>query len=320
MFGNNDLAMMGRRGSAALFLTLLGLTSPASAQEGDATLATQLFDEGRDEMKAQRFASACPKLAESARLDEKVGTLAKLAECEEHTGHLAAARAHWQQAMDLARTTGDERAAEVGRELSRVDAIVPKIRIVISHPPSGLTLDLDRARLTIASVGVPLPVDPGTHTLVARAEGRTPWTADVETRADGALTTVSVPELTLGASREASPELASQRTSPITTSPLRTVGPILAAAGAVSLVIGTVFGVRALSDKSAAQDAGCNGVTCPTTAAGGLRDDARAAGTISTIFVATGAALALGGVILWIAAPRSSSVGAGVGMNAAGTF
>ena len=43
-------------------------------------MATELFNAGRDLMTAGNFAAACPKLAESARLDVKVGTLGKLAE------------------------------------------------------------------------------------------------------------------------------------------------------------------------------------------------------------------------------------------------
>src|SRR5687767_9143297 len=57
--------------------------APASAQTHDAAAATQLFQEGRDLLKQGKHAAACAKLAESQRLDARVGTLLNLADCEE---------------------------------------------------------------------------------------------------------------------------------------------------------------------------------------------------------------------------------------------
>src|SRR5207248_8067153 len=92
------------------FLAAFTFAVVARAQSNDAGIASQLFDAGRDLMKRGDYASACPKLFESARLEPRVGTLARLAECEEKIGHLAAARGHWKDTVELARAQKDDRA------------------------------------------------------------------------------------------------------------------------------------------------------------------------------------------------------------------
>src|SRR5678815_971664 len=122
------------------FLGVFTLAAVAHAQSGDAGIASQLFDAGRDLMKRGDFASACPKLFESARLEPRVGTLARLAECEEKIGHVAAARGHWKDAAELARAQRDDRAAHAEDEFKRVDAIVPRLILKTQSTPPGFAV------------------------------------------------------------------------------------------------------------------------------------------------------------------------------------
>ena len=61
-------------------------TARAEASLGDKAAAQSLFDEGRRLMGEAKYADACPKLAESQKLDPGVGTQFHLADCYEHLG------------------------------------------------------------------------------------------------------------------------------------------------------------------------------------------------------------------------------------------
>jgi hypothetical protein len=287
--------------------SLLGTwTAPARAGDGeDAAAATQLFNAGRDLMRANDYAAACPKLAESARLQATVGALAKLAECEEHEGRRVSAYARWQQALNLARSTGDERTADVERETARLDAIVPKLRIVAGGPmPPDVVIRLDTVELGLAGLGVPLPVEPGTHTLQVSAPHKASWSTRVETAGDGATTPITIPPL----EDESSPALppapafraAAARLPPPESQSWRTVGVIATATGVAALAGGTVLGLVALHQRDVAS---CPGNVCPDEASANTLRAAKSSADVSTALFIAGGVLAAGGLAVWWLSP-----------------
>ena len=100
---------------AALVLGVLsGAPAAARAQTSSAAAAEALFDDGRALMKQGDHARACPKLAESQRLDPAPGTLLALGVCWEAAGRIA--RAHGAFVAARTRTTeaGTSTAATPG--------------------------------------------------------------------------------------------------------------------------------------------------------------------------------------------------------------
>src|SRR5262245_52435554 len=69
----------------------------------DAALAEELFRAAKALMTEGRNVEACPKLAESYRLDPAGGTLLTLALCHETTGRTASAWADFTNAIALAK-------------------------------------------------------------------------------------------------------------------------------------------------------------------------------------------------------------------------
>src|SRR6516165_10100597 len=79
----------------------------AFAQSSDDAAAAQaMFDEGQKAMQAGDFNTACPKLAESQRLDPGVGTLTNLAVCHEKAGLIASAWAEYLEVVTEAQRAG----------------------------------------------------------------------------------------------------------------------------------------------------------------------------------------------------------------------
>ncbi len=284
--------------AALCILASAAFAVPARAQTAsEAATATELFNAGRDLMREGRFAEACPKLAESARIDAKVGTLGKLAECDEKTGHLADAYAHWQQALNLARVAHDDREPRVREELARLETVVPRVRLTSAGHEPDLSVRLDSLEVSAAALDVPFAIDPGTHTVTVTAKGKKPWSSTFTAKADGKTSTVAIPAL------EVAPEEAPPKEN-ATGGPLRTAAIVSGAAGIVALGIGTAFGFSAKSKRDDSNaPGGCRGNDCPPAAAA-LRDEARAAGDAATIAFVAGGVLVATGVTLWLVAPR----------------
>lgn len=291
---------------------------PPSEHEYGEALAAELFTTGRDLMAQGKFAEACPKLEESARLDARVGTLGKLAECEERTGQLVRARTHWQQALNLARVERDDRLGLAEQQFRRVDRIVPKVHVALAgKPPAGLKLRIDDLDLGAKSMAVPVPLDPGRHVVTVSAPGKKSWTATLHLQPDGKVTSLSVPAL--AAATVAKPTgPAGPRQDTTTPQPpqpgfsLRTAGFVAGGLSVVGLAIGAYYGVAARSKLDLSNALGCNGNVCSQTGAD-ARNDARAAGDLSTAFFLAGGALAAGAVTLIVI---GSDTGASPSMRA----
>jgi hypothetical protein len=149
-------------------------------------------------MEAGRFSEACPKLAESQRLDPGGGTILNLAVCYEKDGKLASAWAAYNEALSAAIKDGRKEREQLARE--RVGALAPKVpRLVVSVPAtsevSGLEVLLDGQPLRRAAWGVDSAVDAGTHRVEARAPGRAGWSAIVAVESSQSVHRIDVPLL-----------------------------------------------------------------------------------------------------------------------------
>jgi hypothetical protein len=305
--------------TAALVLAAITVSGSAGAETSDAVAAQALFDQARALMASGKADQACPKFAESQRLDPGVGTLLNLAACYETSGRPASAWSTFLEAESAARAANNAEGVRVSRE--RAAALAPKLtklRVTVNQAAlEGLEVRRDGRLVGREQWGLEIPVDPGKHTLSASAPGHLPWQTELEARDPGRTVSVEVPALepaptgqtTASASHSAaaaatdeSPQRVSEPTqqhSRIGTQ--RWLGIGAGVIGVAGVTIGTVFGLKSMSKHDEAEKH-CDGADCRDTTGVGLRDDARDAGNLSTLgFILGGVGLA-GGAVLWFTA------------------
>jgi hypothetical protein len=178
--------------------SLVAGTAAAQSPGAEVALAEMLYRQGRQLMAEGKTSEACPKFAESYRLDAATGTLLNLAACHEAEKKLATAWLEYTEAITLARR--DKREDRIRFAQERLTSIEPKLsRLTVIVPPASevpeLEVQVDHVSVRRAAWGVPAPVDPGSHTIEARAKGRKAWSKQMTVDREATNITVTIPLL-----------------------------------------------------------------------------------------------------------------------------
>jgi hypothetical protein len=304
--------------SLILGLTVLGWAVPAAAQDSNAAIAESLFRDGKRLSAEHKFAEACPKFAESYKLDPGLGTLLNLATCHEAEGKPASAWAEFSEASSRARRDGDNDRAQLAEE--HVRALEPKLAHIsialAGSAPAGLVIKFDGRELSSAALGVQFPVDPGQHQVEASAPGKQNYSQTIEAPGPAGSATVTVPQLqdAPGAAAPAAP-VAAVPTAPSATpaaqpaeatSPPGPSGPshtaVIASgvATGVFLVGAVATGILYSADRSNFNTANSN--LDPNRF--DKRDSAATMGTVNLVFSA--GTLVSAGLLVYFLATQSS--------------
>ncbi len=298
---------------AVLAAASLVLLAPSAAWAGNEAAAEALFVEAQKLVKEKKYAEACPKFAESNRLDRGAGTLIHLADCYEKNKQTASAWATYKEAASAAQALG--RADWQKLATQRSNALEPKLAkltIKVSDPVDKLEVTKDGAPYAQASWGVALPVDVGSHTVEASAPGYKPFQTIVSVSKDGEKLDVVVPKL------EAAPKAVAEAPKPEPAKPpppkeeedgsgQRAVGFIVAGVGVAGLAVGGVTGLMAIGKNNEAKEKCPNEGACASQEGVDANDGAKSLGLVSTIAFGAGAALVVGGAVLIFTAPKGAN-------------
>lgn len=293
--------------------TFIFVASNARADED----ARELSKRGYELFLANKCEEAIPLLEQSAKVTPDPRTLVNLARCEEKLKRVRDAVTHYEAARELAR---EKLSAEMVKQLDTMvetaRSHVPHVTISLAEGAPANTVvkqnDVEVAR------DREIAVDPGTNAFVVWAAGYEPKTFTV-TLTEGQTQSLAVaPGAKLESAPPPKPLIAIPPSNEPNKSPLKTVGIITMIAGAGAVALGGVFGAVAMGKKNSAEDAGCSDRVCPDGNAANLRNDAKAAGTVSTIFFIGGGVLAAAGLGIFIVAPSASSDR--VGLSVSGRF
>jgi hypothetical protein len=268
-------------------------------------------------MEQGQFASACPKLVESQRLDPAVGTLLYLGECYFRNGQTATAWATFLSAAEAAARAGQPDREKIARQrASELFGLVS--RLVIEVPAAvqvpALEVKLDTAPMGAASWGVQTAVDPGKHLIEVSAPHYLPWSTTIVIPANGSQSTVTVPRLNrarmVPSTSDSTLAWHAPGADPTVDAGTRArnqriIGIATAGVGVVGLATGVIFGLKAKS-KEADSEAYCwqtDNSRCGPKGVS-LISEGKHYATISTVGFVFGGLGVVGGAVVYLTAPK----------------
>jgi hypothetical protein len=325
------LATEKRHGVAVwLCLAAAFYASSAGAQNEsaeDKASARVLGTEGIKLAESGDCASAIPKLEAAEKLYHAPTTLERLGECQVSQGRLVAGTESLNRVVreplpanpPAAFVSARQRAQQV---LTTAMPRIGKLRIhVDGATPEQVSVTVDGASVPSALFDADRPTDPGNHLVKAVAPGFRDATAQVRL-ADGegravSLTLEADPNAVVAVIPPPQPGMPPPTTGTVTTTTTtaetttssgggnRGLALGVLGLGAAGLVVGTVFGVLALSEKSTL-DGECVQKSCP----GASQSDINALGTratVSTVGFGVGIAGVAVGTVLLLTSRRAES-------------
>jgi len=307
--------------AAACQLAFLAQTSLLWATEHDEAAARVLFSEGRKLVDSGRYAEGCTKFEESLKLDPGVGTSFNLADCQERVGRTASA---WARFLDVATATkleGQQERERVAR--ARAAALEPRLSrltIDVGAHVDGLVVERDSLPVDTAAWGVPVPIDPGEHSVTAKAPGAKDWSQTISIPEGPSTLQIRVPPLE-SLPRPLEPEMTSSPATKAWTPSAQTAlgvehsrswSPaviVLGALGAVVLSTGGVFALKLSSDNEESR-ALCPANVCATDDEklrhDSLVEDARRDRAVAFIAAGVGTSALLAAAYLYLRPRRPS--------------
>lgn len=297
--------------AAPLAVCLAASTAHADTHSADAAAADAVFNAATARMKAGDYAAACPKFAESQRLDPTAGTLLNLGRCYEAWGKLASAYGSYGDAEAMALKAGDKvRSTEAA---SRAETLLPKLsRMTITVAPdaltAGLTVTRDGRPVGEAVWGTAIPVDAGEYAIEASAQGKKTWTAKAYVPATPGGMTVVIPALEAAPIEAPKPAAVAAEPQEFGGGTRRTAGFVVGGIGVAGVIVGGVFGALTLSKTSDSKAYCSTGspIQCDPTGLQ-LRTDAKGLAKVSDIGLAMGSAALVAGIVLFVTAPTGKA-------------
>ena len=289
-----------------------GAAPPAAKPKArDPAAAEALFEQGRRALERNDLDTACAKFAESQNLDPGLGTLMNWATCEERKGRIATAWQRWREAL-AELPADDDRLAFARQRVAALEPRLPHLTVtLVPSAPSDTRVDRDGVALGRASLGTPLPVDPGVRAITVEARGFESRTIRLAI-AEGEKKSLEVAPGNPLPAAAPSDSLASNA------SPRRTVGWALIGVGAAGVITGVVTGLMldAKRDDVEANCApeGCNPIGLDAASDGKTLLVVNAVGWGAGIF-GLGA-----GAFLVLSSPQTSHSPSGFGFVYRGRF
>lgn len=165
---------------ASLCLMLVATTASARPSRKELSRARAKFQQGTELEQAGDWSNALTKFRDVGQVKMTPQVRYHIALCEEHLGQLAVALGGYKLALQGA---SEVRARSfkttVTKHIHNLQVRIPKITVERGKGAEAASIELDGVTLGITSIGVAVPVDPGPHTISAKAPGHEPFSKTV---------------------------------------------------------------------------------------------------------------------------------------------
>jgi hypothetical protein len=247
-------------------LSVVLAARPAFAQDKkELSKARAQFQRAIELEQAGNYSTALEQFRDVGQVRMTPQVRFHIASCEEKLGRLVTALGGYQLAFADADSVGEDFKAEVAAAVSRLEAGIPKLVIQRSTGAEAAEIQLDGVALGASSVGVPVPLDPGPHSISAKAPGALPFSQTV-TIAENEQKIVAValtPE-----PQEARPSASADPAAPVDKGNPRLIPYVIGGVGVASLISsGVLFGLRQSTLSDLEDQCGPNHDACPSSAA-----------------------------------------------------
>ena len=261
------IARLGAALATSLYLSSWSSVSFAD-QTRDRAAARTAADAGADAFEEGKYDQAFELFSRAEALFHAPPHLLFIARSLEKRGKLIEARENYLKLVNEKLPPGASRAFKEAQkageqELNAIESRLAYVTLKIQGNPDGAIVSMDGAELPAAMVGIPVPVDPGTHAFSASKEGARSPEVSV-TLAEGAKETVELKLNEASAVPESQPEKGSAasgtstqvagESAASTGSTQRVLGFVTLGVGVVAAGVGTGFMVSSLNSRSKATE------------------------------------------------------------------
>jgi hypothetical protein len=295
-------------GVVVVALVCTSAVAPASAQSKDELdEARTLFREAVALSTAGNCAAALVKYRRVAEIKNTANVAFNTAECQEKLGNLVAALGNYRlavaKAADDPKGVDSKVAKEAPARIQSLEARVPKL--VVNRTNQVGTVEIDSAEIGAAQLGKEFPVDPGTHVVLAKVNGREVTRSTItisESETKTVTLDVKLPEAPKPVEKPVSKPVEAPRPPP--PEPSKVPAIVTMAAGGGLLLLGGIFiGLRQGSvDRLTVL---CGGdTTCPPSAKS-IADEGRTFTGVAQASVVGGLVGVGVGVALYVVASQT---------------
>jgi hypothetical protein len=244
----------------------IGLAArPAEAQDKkELSKARAQFQRAIELEQAGNYSTALEQFRDVGQVRMTPQVRFHIASCEEKLGRLVTALGGYQLAYADADGVGEDFKAEVEAAVTRLQASIPKLVIQRGQGAEAAEIQLDGVALGASSIGVPVPLDPGPHSISAKAPLALPFSQTV-TILENEQKTVDValtPEPQEARQSQGGGPGNTEKTNP------RLIPYVIGGVGVASLIGSSVlFALRQSTLSDLEGQCGPNRDACPSSAA-----------------------------------------------------